>query len=833
MVSEYIFSGSLPESATTYVKREADEQLYEALKSGKFCYVLNSRQTGKSSLRVRTHRRLTDVGFACAAIDLSFDEVQEVTSEQWYVGLIDTLIDSFDLELDLEQWWYSRQLLSPLKRFRKFIEEVLLVEVTEQIIIFIDEIDSVLSLKFPTDDFFAFIRACYNQRADNPQYNRLTFCLLGVASPSNLIEDKRRTPFNIGQAITLAGFRLQEVEPLLKGLSGRFSNPQAVIEEILDWTGGQPFLTQKLCQLMVLESQREHRRSVEQVVREQIIESWEANDEPEHLRTIRDRIITRDEQKAGYLLELYQQLIQQGEIDFSNTSEQSELQLSGLVVRREGKLSIYNQIYQEVFNLYWIEQQLANLRPYSEAFRAWLASGCSDESRLLRGKTLLDAQGWAQGKNLSYQDKQFLAASDEKQRKKQIAQKEQEAQLERERKDREAAEKRNLVLTEANRQAKRQIRRGTMVLTFTTSVAVILSIFALWSVQKVAETQIYLNNAEKLAKLAGQLEDEGSHSEAKDLFSLAGQSVNVPHPKLKLAMLFAGISLGYQELIEPDLELARKYLQKSKKQLPSEAHSNSQEEKCDNAKVKCQLRILTLKTEGNLLKQEKKTDESIEYYRKAFLLLKGYSPFAQDIKGKILSAENVEAFHREFIELLSTGEDDKLLSSVKDSLKQHYLSELDNLLANQKWREADLKTVRVMLYIADREDRRYLDSESINNFSCKDLKTIDDLWIKYSDSRFGFSVQKGIWLKLGGKIDSSDNETYLKYVDYVGWRQVGKWLNYSQLFGDGAVEKTSEGYLPRKWYQLDSDLLVTDVDLGWVRSSNYEKVFFRAESCDL
>jgi hypothetical protein len=289
MVSEYIFSGSLPESATTYVRRDADDQLYYGLKSGKFCYVLNSRQTGKSSLRVRTLRRLADVGFACAPIDLSFDEVQEVTPEQWYVGLIDTLIDSFGLELDLETWWYERHLLSPLKRFRKFLEEVLLLEVTEPIVIFIDEIDSVLSLKFPTDDFFAFIRACHNQRADNPQYNRLTFCLLGVASPSNLIEDKKRTPFNIGQAITLSGFRFHEVEPLLKGLSGRFGNPEAVMREILAWTGGQPFLTQKLCQLMVTEG--EHPRSVERVVREQIIDSWEVQDEPEHLRTIRDRII--------------------------------------------------------------------------------------------------------------------------------------------------------------------------------------------------------------------------------------------------------------------------------------------------------------------------------------------------------------------------------------------------------------------------------------------------------------------------------------------------------------------------------------------------------------
>jgi hypothetical protein len=86
------------------------------------------------------------------------------------------------------------------------------------------------------------------------------------------------------------------------------SNPQDAIAQILDWTGGQPFLTQKLCKLMVEESALENSPSVEQVVKSRIIENWESQDEPEHLRTIRDRIL-RNEQKAGQLLGLYQQIL--------------------------------------------------------------------------------------------------------------------------------------------------------------------------------------------------------------------------------------------------------------------------------------------------------------------------------------------------------------------------------------------------------------------------------------------------------------------------------------------------------------------------------------------
>jgi adenylate cyclase len=78
-------------------------------------------------------------------------------------------------------------------------------------------------LKFPIDDFFAVIRNCYNQRADKLPYRRVTFTLLGVATPSDLIKDKKRTPFNIGRAIELKGFQLHEIQPLTNGLVSKVS----------------------------------------------------------------------------------------------------------------------------------------------------------------------------------------------------------------------------------------------------------------------------------------------------------------------------------------------------------------------------------------------------------------------------------------------------------------------------------------------------------------------------------------------------------------------------------------------------------------------------------
>jgi adenylate cyclase len=421
--SPYQIGGSLRLDASTYVVRQADHLLYHSMRAGELCYVFNARQMGKSSLRVRLQQKLKALGGDCAYIDMTRIGSEQVTPGEWYRGIMVELLRGFQLFglIDLPAWWQVHGDLPILQQLSLFLEDVLLRLLPDRdLYILVDEIDSALSLPFGVDDFFALIRACYNQRATTPAFNRLNWALFGVTTPADLIRDRSRTPFNIGRAIDLQGFQLMEAEPLLAGLRPYYPQPKWVLQEILHWTNGQPFLTQKLCQLMIQAHQTYRRSShsagptVEHVVQNQLIDRWETRDQPEHLRTIRNRVLHRESLTVG-LLGLYQQIVAGEEIALAASPEQAELLLSGLVIGDDrGLLQVKNPIYRLVFHADWVAQQLEQLRPYAAKLKAWQQD---DPTNLLTGEDLKAALTWSKPKRLSELDYRFLNASQALERK--------------------------------------------------------------------------------------------------------------------------------------------------------------------------------------------------------------------------------------------------------------------------------------------------------------------------------------------------------------------------------------------------------------------------------
>lgn len=350
-VSDYYqLGGTLALDDKSYVTREADTKILEYLTKGEYCLVLNPRQTGKSSLKIRTINKLQNDKNKCVSIDITLlggTETQEARTK----GFVAEIFKELKLKIDTNSWWQKYQHLTLMQRLDQAMS-IILDTVPDNIIIFIDEIDSIPN----ADDFFAFIRACDNQRAKRPQYNRLTFCLLGTASPQELMQNKQRTPFNIGKKINLTGFNLSQTkESLLSGLSKKIEHPEIILEQILEWTKGQPFLTQKLCQL-VIENTNNGQVDVDQLVRNHIINNWHQQDSPQHLSTICDRLLQNPLRQE--MLDLYRQILTNPNNNLGNIVGGGyaavQLLLSGLVIAREQHLQVYNPIYREIFNSQWL-----------------------------------------------------------------------------------------------------------------------------------------------------------------------------------------------------------------------------------------------------------------------------------------------------------------------------------------------------------------------------------------------------------------------------------------------------------------------------------------------
>ncbi|MBH8563111.1 GUN4 domain-containing protein, partial [Nostoc sp. CENA67] len=121
-------------------------------------------------------------------------------------------------------------------------------------------------------------------------------------------------------------------------------------------------------------------------------------------------------------------------------------------------------------------------------------------------------------------------------------------------------------------------------------------------------------------------------------------------------------------------------------------------------------------------------------------------------------------------------------------------TKLRDFLAARNWKEADNETYLVMLQAVGREEGDWLRPDELLNFPCTDLHTIDRLWVKYSNGRFGFSVQKNIYLEVGGKLDGKfDEEVWIKFGDRVGWRVEENWIIWTQVTFDTSAPW---GHLP-------------------------------------
>jgi hypothetical protein len=351
----FVAGGTVQAGGGIYLPRRADDELLEHCLAGDFTYILTSRQMGKSSLMIRTAERLVGCGVQPVVIDLT-EFGAKTTAEQWYKGfLLGVQIDA-GLRTPAAEWWAKQLDHSYAHKFTRYFREVVLKERSERLVVLVDEIDTTLRLDF-TDDFFAAIRFLYQQRAAEPALQRLSFVLIGVATPGDLIKDTTRTPFNIGHRIELTDFTLDEASLLADHLAVPEPMRRDLIRWILNWTNGHPYLTLRAFRSLA-DSPPETWTAgvVDQRIEQLFLRGGAESDS--NLQFVRD-MLTKKAFNREAVLRTYWNIRRGVEVPDKELDQVDNwLKLSGVVHRQNGMLRVRNPIYERVFDEGWARDHL-------------------------------------------------------------------------------------------------------------------------------------------------------------------------------------------------------------------------------------------------------------------------------------------------------------------------------------------------------------------------------------------------------------------------------------------------------------------------------------------
>ncbi len=258
-----------------YVNRSADDQLKrivdEMQRPG---YVLVARQMGKTNLLFNAKRTLENENRLFVYVDLSNVFKHE---RECYRNIIDTIIEPNEIlfkqiENDIEN--LRKKKLPPHKEYSNSLRIILDV-FQGDIVIVLDEIDALRSAEY-SDNIFAQIRSNYFSRTNFPVFERLTYILSGVIEPTELIKDRNKSPFNIGDKIYLEDFTLEEHKSFIK--KSCLKVPKEVADGIYSWTNGNPRLTFDICSTienLILENKEVNIDTLNTLIKEKYLTTYD------------------------------------------------------------------------------------------------------------------------------------------------------------------------------------------------------------------------------------------------------------------------------------------------------------------------------------------------------------------------------------------------------------------------------------------------------------------------------------------------------------------------------------------------------------------------------
>jgi len=343
-----------------YIRRRADEQLYDAVMAGRYAHVVAPDRSGKSSLIAATAARLESNDYKVAILDLEQigDRDGGSDSGRWYYSVAYRLLRQLRIRFDLQSWWQDKSILSSRQRLFEFYSEVILQNVSERVVVFVDEIQCIENLP-NADQLLTSIRAAHNARTTDPDFSRLCFVLLGECDPVSLIQETELSPFNVTQQIQLGDFSREDLELFATELNLSQDDARLALDRIYFWTNGQPYLSQKLARAVARESGADNiQELVDRIATTQIAGRAALHSEP-HMSHIH-RGIVNDDKRCESLLNLYGKIRKGIEVpaDLGSALQRRLMAIGLLVIDEESNVEVRNRLYRLVFTARWANENL-------------------------------------------------------------------------------------------------------------------------------------------------------------------------------------------------------------------------------------------------------------------------------------------------------------------------------------------------------------------------------------------------------------------------------------------------------------------------------------------
>ncbi len=343
-----------------YVRRPADDLLYQALIGGNFAHLLAPDRTGKTSLIASVSVRLQNNGVKVANLDLEqiADRDGGADAGRWYYSIVYRLLRQLRLKVDLQAWWQDKAMLSYRQRLVEFYSEIVLQNITGPVVIFVDQVQCVSALPF-AENLLASIRAAHNARSTDPEFTRVTFALVGECDPHALVEDQELSPFRVSREILLGDFSRADLELFATELNLPADDSGIALDCIYEWTGGQPYLAQKLARSVAREQvSGDIKAHVDRIATQQLAGRAALHSEP-HMSHIHRSITSQLKLRDG-MLTMCGKIAKGIEVRYDPQSRvQASLFASGLVTcDSDNTLKVKNRVYATVFTARWANENL-------------------------------------------------------------------------------------------------------------------------------------------------------------------------------------------------------------------------------------------------------------------------------------------------------------------------------------------------------------------------------------------------------------------------------------------------------------------------------------------